>query len=70
MNGIYPGWKIFMSSTNIEKGIKSQNRVRLQESARNSIKRVFRVLFKRFNELNVPSMFLYSEDMCMVLKDC
>lgn len=34
------------------------------------MERVFDVLFKRFNKLYVPSRFLYSDDVRMVLKEC
>lgn len=56
-DGIYPSWKVFMTSTNMSSGKKAKKYAALQEGFRKSVERVFGVLFKRFNVLYIPSRF-------------
>jgi len=68
-DGIYPRWKIFMTTVGRESQ-KASKYASFLEAVRKSVERVFGVLFKRFNVLYTPSRLWYSEDMRSILRSC
>jgi Plant transposon protein len=70
VDGIYPHWRRFVTSFRDPSGPLEHTFNARQEAVRNSVERVFGVLFKRFNVLYQPSRLHLVEPMRKVVLTC
>lgn len=70
VDGIYPPWRIFLSTIAIPTSTKEMKYKALHESVRKCIERVFGVLFKRFGMISRPSRLWFSNDMTTIMQAC
>lgn len=69
-DGIYPRFRIFVSSIQDPSTKKEKRFCAQQEGVRKGVEREFRVLFQRFRIIYQPSRLWYKEDMNSIVKAC
>ncbi|CDF36381.1 unnamed protein product [Chondrus crispus] len=69
-DGIYPQYRILMSSISEPVTKKEKLYSSYQEGTRKAVERVFGVLFQRFRLLYQPSRLWYKEDMNSIVRAC
>lgn len=69
-DGIYPEYKIFMSTLLTPRGKNAKRFAAVQEASLKSVKRVFEVLIKRSRVVQRPFRLGFSSDMQKVMQAC
>jgi Plant transposon protein len=70
VDGIYPRFRIFVSSISPPRNMKEKVFSSRQESARKAAERVFGVLFKRFGIFYRPSRLWHKYEMAVIVEAC